>query len=159
MQQLFELTCNFLERQCIAFQHDGSQILIEQKSDIASWKNLFVFHPYVPQVALYGYFPFQTPEDRRPHAMELLHRCNSGLILGNFEYNFETHEIRFKSSVDLHGQQASYVFLHTLMKNNLVTMEEYFTPMLGCLIYHMSIEDALHLQGKRPNAIPQNRKM
>ena len=160
MQQLFELTCDFLRRQNLPYQNfEDNQILIEQKTDIASWKCLFVFHPYVPQVAYYGYFPFQIPEDRRPYAMEILHRCNSGLILGNFEYDFATHEIRFKSSIDLQGQQISHVFLHSLMKVNRMTMKQYFTPLLACLVYSMSIEDALHLEGKMPAAIPQNRRI
>ena len=160
MQQLFDLTSAFLQHKEISFKSfDTTQILFEKKTNVASWKCLFTFHPHMPQVALYGYFPIQIPEERWPHTMELLHRCNSGLILGNFEYDFETHEIRFKSSVDLQGQQISRVFLHSLIQVNDITMDEYFTPILACLIYKMNIEDALRLQGKPPSAIPKNRRI
>ena len=160
MRQLFELTCDFLQKQNHKYQRfESSQILLEQQTDIATWKSLFIFHPYVPQVAHYSYFPVQIAEDRRPYAMEILHRCNSGLILGNFEYDFSTHEIRFKSSVDLQGQQISHVFLHALMKVNRMTMKQYFTPLLASLVHHMSIDDALRLQNKKPSAIPKNRRL
>ena len=160
MKQLFEITCGFLSKQNFQYQtFEETQILIEQSTNIGTWKCTFVFHPIVPQVAHYGYFPFQIPDRRRPYAMEMLHRCNSGLILGNFEYDFSKHEVRFKSSIDLQGQQISHIFLHSLMKVNLMTMDQYFTPLLGCLIYNMDVEDALRLKGKSPAAIPQNRRI
>ena len=46
MKQLFEITCGFLSRQNFQYKSfEETQILIEQRTDIATWKCTFVFHP------------------------------------------------------------------------------------------------------------------
>ena len=57
------------------------------------------------QLLIYTVCPTNVPENQRLRVSEFITRVNRGLILGNFELDFEDGELRYKSS---------YVFDDTL---------------------------------------------
>ena len=44
-----------------------------------------------------------VPDARRPEAAEYLHRINYGLLLGNFEMDYDEGEVRFRTSLMAEG--------------------------------------------------------
>ena len=161
MEELIQLTFAYCQRQRWnpSVTADNTGIEMKRKTDLAEWTTQLIFHPHRPQLAVYSYLPVSTPLQHQAAAFELLHRINEGLILGNFEYLFENHQIRFKTSADLSGQQLSTAFLVPLFHFNQLGIEQYFTPLLAALQFGMDIDDALRLCGKPPNAIPRNRRV
>jgi hypothetical protein len=52
------------------------------------------------QFVFYLNFEFPVPEERRVETARLITRANWGLLIGNFELDFDDGQLRFKSSVD-----------------------------------------------------------
>ena len=152
MEELIQLTVAYCQRQQWnpTVSSDNASIEMKRKTDVAEWTAQLVFHPHRPQLAIYSYLPVSTPPQHQATAFGLLHRINEGLILGNFEYLFSSHQIRFKTSTDLSGQQLTTAFLVPLFRFQPTGIEQYFTPLLAALQFGMDIDDALRLCGKPP---------
>jgi len=46
--------------------------------------------------------------------VEFLTRVNAGLVSGNYEYSFESNQVRFKTSLDFRGKKLSFVLTENL---------------------------------------------
>jgi tetratricopeptide (TPR) repeat protein len=46
--------------------------------------------------------------------VEFLTRANAGLVSGNYEYSFESNQVRFKTSLDFRGKKLSFVLTENL---------------------------------------------
>ncbi|MGA7731798.1 MAG: YbjN domain-containing protein [Chloroflexia bacterium] len=57
-------------------------------------------------VLFYSYCPVKAPEDKRPILADFLTRANYGLYIGNFEMDYNDGEIRYKTSIDVEGNQS-----------------------------------------------------
>ncbi len=89
------------------------------------------------QIVFYSLCPFTAPEDKRAAVAEFLTRANYGMVLGNFELDFEDGEIRFKTSVGLGdgemgsggagglGSEACFGLIRELVYTNVMVMDEY----------------------------------
>lgn len=74
---------------------------------------------------------------------ELLTRANYGMRVGNFEFDYDDGEVRFKSSLDFQG----VVLEPKLIKNTLYpcayTMDRYLPALYAVIYDHKSALDAL----------------
>src|SRR5512139_1571922 len=59
------------------------------------------------QITFYSACTVYAPENKRAAAAEFLTRANYGLASGNFEMDWDTGEIRFKTSLEVEGDQPS----------------------------------------------------
>jgi hypothetical protein len=57
-------------------------------------------------VLFYSYCPVKAPEDKRPILADFLTRANYGLYIGNFEMDYNDGEVRYKTSIDVEGNQS-----------------------------------------------------
>jgi hypothetical protein len=69
-------------------------------------------------------------------------RVNYGLVIGNFEMDWEDGEIRFKTSLDFMGEPFSENLLNQLFNDNLRTMNLYL-PGLEKVLDGLSPQDIL----------------
>jgi hypothetical protein len=65
---------------------------------------------------------------------EFLTRANCGLVVGNFELDFEDGAIRYKTSIDVEDTQLNAALIRHLVYVNVLTMDKYL-PSLAALIY------------------------
>ncbi len=84
------------------------------------------------QIAFYGVLPFTIEEDRRAAAAELITRINFGVVIGNFEMDFDDGEVRFKTSLDFEGEEplSTTLILH-LARANLSVMDHYIPAFVA----------------------------
>ncbi len=86
------------------------------------------------QFVFYSLCPVNAPEDRRAALAEFLTRANYGLIVGNFEMDFEDGEIRYKTSVDFEGLPLAPEAFRTAVYANVSMMDQYL-PGIMQIIY------------------------
>ncbi len=60
-------------------------------------------------------------------------RANHDLAIGNFELDFETGEVRFKTSIDVTGSQLDRAVVVRLVTANLSTTDQYLTGLLSVM--------------------------
>ena len=54
-------------------------------------------------------------------------RINSGLPIGNFEFDFEDGEIKFKTYVDVGMGELDYSLIQQVIEGNVYVMDTYFS--------------------------------
>ncbi len=84
--------------------------------------------------AFYSICPVTTPEDKRSLMAEFIARANYGLIIGNFELDFEDGEVRYKTSIDVEGDRITEALVQQQVYANIATMDNYL-PGIMKLIY------------------------
>jgi hypothetical protein len=82
----------------------------------------------------FSYCVANCPDTLRIKMAELLTRLNSVIFLGNFELNFETGIIKFKTSILYEGLDLNNKSIDNLIINNLAVMDD-CTPAILKLIY------------------------
>ena len=83
------------------------------------------------QFVFYSVFPVRAPENRIPDVAEFVNRANYGMIIGNFELDYNDGEIRYKTSVDVEEVDIVEPLIRHLIYANVLTMDKYFP----CLLY------------------------
>lgn len=77
------------------------------------------------QLVVYSVAPRAAPQATRAAVAEFLHRVNYGTIVGNFELDCDDGEIRFRTSLDVEGEELTDVQLEKLMTFNVRSMGRY----------------------------------
>lgn len=83
------------------------------------------------QVVFYSVAPVQIPDDKRAAVAEFITRANYGLILGNFEMDFEDGELRYKTSLDIEGADLAPALLQPITFVNVSTMDRYLPGVMS----------------------------
>lgn len=95
------------------------------------------------QFVFYSICPVCAPTEQRPAMAEFLARANYGLIIGNFELDFDDGEIRFKTSIDVEGDELSPALIRQVVYSNVAMMDTYLPGILAVLYGDVSPMDAI----------------
>lgn len=87
--------------------------------------------------------PVKVQSEQRLAVAEFLCRANYGLILGNFEFDWETGEIRYKTSVDVEGGELTRGMVRTMINVNLSTADKYAKGLIGVLYRGLTSAQAI----------------
>ncbi len=85
------------------------------------------------QFVFYSVYPVLVPADRRAAMAELLTRANYGLVLGNFELDYDDGEVRFKTSLDVEGSRLTGALIQACVYANVVMMDQYMPGIVALL--------------------------
>jgi hypothetical protein len=94
------------------------------------------------QFLFYAICPLAIPEARRTAVAEYLTRANYGMIIGNFEMDFDDGEVRFKSSVDVQGIELVPDLIRNAAYPACLMMDKYL-PGLIAILGGVSAQDAI----------------
>jgi hypothetical protein len=85
------------------------------------------------QVIFYSTCSSNAPENKRHDMAEFLTRANYGLVIGNFEMDFNDGEIRYKTSLDVEGDELSSALMKNLVYSNVMMMDRYLPGIMAVL--------------------------
>jgi len=85
-------------------------------------------------ILFYSYCPVKAPEEKRPILADFLTRANYGLYIGNFEMDYNDGEVRFKTSLDVEGDELSTALMKRIVYDNVGVMDKYL-PGIMTVIY------------------------
>jgi hypothetical protein len=101
------------------------------------------------QCVVYSLCPVRAPALRRPDVMDLLTRANCNLILGNFELDLASGDIRFKTSLAVGDADLTSDLFERLLLANVATMDRYL-PGVMQVIYGAESPEAVLMQIEQP---------
>ncbi|MBX9680538.1 MAG: YbjN domain-containing protein [Gemmataceae bacterium] len=81
-------------------------------------------------VLFYSYLPVNVPDDKLVEIAEFLTRANRGIRIGNFEMDYDTGEICYKTSLDIEGGDLTHKVMDNLLRANLSTTDRYFRGIM-----------------------------
>jgi len=78
----------------------------------------------------YSVCPSNVPEPRRQAMAEFLTRANYGLIIGNFELDYSDGEVRYKTSIDVEGDELTSALIKQMVYANVMTFDKYLPGIM-----------------------------
>ena len=84
------------------------------------------------QAIFYSLYPTHASGDLAA-INEFLTRANYGLVIGNFELDFDDGSIRYKTSLDGTGRDVTVRDIRNMVEANLYTMNRYATGISAVL--------------------------
>ncbi|WP_446399412.1 YbjN domain-containing protein [Coleofasciculus sp. C1-SOL-03] len=83
------------------------------------------------QFIFYSIGSIKIPKSKRRAVGEFLSRANYGMIIGNFELNFDDGEIRYKTSTNVKNQSLDSDTIKQLVYTNVKMMDEYLPGIIA----------------------------
>jgi hypothetical protein len=132
MGEIFETAVRFFSEDGWPFtQLEGKPVLrMGFKGDNGQWTCFAQAREEQRQCVFYSVCPTNVPEHKRMAMAEFLTRANYGLIIGNFEMDFDDGEVRYKTSLDVEGDHLSPALVKSLVYANVVTMDRYLPGIM-----------------------------
>ena len=125
------------DQSMISFNLSGTNGVFQCSAYDQRDKNRFIFFTYCISTC---------PEDIRIRMAELLMRLNNTIFFGNFELNFETGQIKFKTSIFYENLELTETAIDSLIIGNVFMMDD-CTPAIMKLIYgNLSPLEAFNLR-------------
>jgi len=83
------------------------------------------------QFVFYSTLDVNVPPNRRQAMAEFLTRANYGLVIGNFEMDFNDGEVRYKTSIDVEGDRLTSALIKQMVYINVLMMDRYLPGIMS----------------------------
>lgn len=125
------------------YDSDGECFVVRFKGTQAEWTCLAYPLEEDQQAVFYSIAPLHADEAHLTTAAEYITRANFGLVLGNFELDYEDGEIRYKTSIDLEGAELSPALIRHIVHANIQAMDRYLPGLMLVLVDGASPAEAV----------------
>ena len=153
MGDILDTIVNFLEADNWPFTPVEGQPFIRTafQGENGQWACYAQAREDAAQCAFYSICPVNVPEGRRGAMAEFLTRANYGLIIGNFEMDFQDGEVRYKTSIDVEGDRLSTALVQQMVYANVLTMDRYLPGIMTIIYGDASPAEAIaQVEGSNP---------
>ncbi len=144
-QPIFQAIVNFFTQDDWSFTRiQGEQALrLAFQGENGTWNCYAKAREEQEQFAFYSICPILAPESKRVDMAEFITRANYGLIVGNYEMDFDDGEIRYKTSIDIDGDELTSDIIKRLVYANVTMMDEYLPGIIAVIEKDVSPGDAI----------------
>jgi hypothetical protein len=141
---LLKITESILKKQEWQFYlFEDSSLRIDVNGQAARWITLVKCIDEHQQLLVYSICPNKTPEAKFVQVQEFLTRANFGLKFGNFEFDYDDGEIRFKTSVQFEGDFDFTLMIEECISLNIATFDRYLSGILQVIFTDISPKEAI----------------
>ena len=132
MSQIFDSVQQFFTEDEWPFSDIGDNVLRTNfQGESGQWACFAQTREEQNQFVFYSVCPLTVPEDKRAVMADFLTRANYGMILGNFEMDFDDGEVRYKTSIDSNGDDLTPTFIRPLIYANVLMMDKYLPGVMA----------------------------
>ena len=107
------------------------------------WKCYAKAREQQKQFVFYSVCPINTPENKHLPIIEFITRANYGMIMGNFEFDFTSGEIRYKTGIDVEGDRLSFALIKQIVYANVMMMDEYLPGIMAVIEGKVEVKEAI----------------
>ncbi|BAZ32135.1 hypothetical protein NIES4074_46370 [Cylindrospermum sp. NIES-4074] len=100
--------------------------------DNGTW-NCYAIARNQQQLVFYSVCSTLAPENKRLAVAEFITRANSGIIVGNFELDFDQGEICYKTCIDVSEIQLNFNCIKNLVYTNVTMMDKYLPGIMSVI--------------------------
>lgn len=145
MEMIFDVMCEFFDRDDWVYTKGRVEntVVTNHHGTYGTWTCIAYAAEPQRQFAFYSILPSNAPIHQRDMVGEYLHRLNYGLLVGNFEIDWEDGEVRFKTSIDVEGSSLSLELVRNTVYANVIQFDQYLPGILGVLHGGLTIREAL----------------
>lgn len=144
-QQIFNALIEFFEEDEWDFQWmEGASVLSMGFSGRnGKWQCFAQAREAQQQFVFYSVLPINVPEDKRHKLAELITRINYGMVIGNFEMDFDDGEVRYKTSVDVEGAELTPPMIRQLVYANIIITDRYLPAIMRAIYSDVTPKQAI----------------
>jgi hypothetical protein len=95
------------------------------------------------QFVFYSVCPINAPKEKLAEVVEFITRANYGMIIGNFELDYNDGEIRYKTSIDVEGTDFPPVLVKQVVYANVVVLDRYLSGLMRVIYGDASPADEI----------------
>ncbi len=130
--QLFNALVEFFEEDNWDFQWVAGASVLSMgfSGKNGKWLCYAQAREYEEQVTFYSVLAANAPQDKRHKVAEFITRVNYGMVIGNFEMDYEDGEIRYKTSLDVEGSTLGASMIRQLVYANLIITDRYLPGVM-----------------------------
>ena len=146
-QSIFAAITNFFESdewQFVAIP-ETSTLRLLFRGENGQWSCYAKAREEQQQFVFYSICPVNAPENKYLAIAEFITRANYGMIMGNFEFDFTTGEIRYKTSIDVEGDNLSFALIKQMVYANVMMMDEYLPGIMAVIEGEVEVKEAILL--------------
>ena len=145
MGAIYDATVQFFkEEEWVFVEIEGKPALsLNYAGKSGTWSCFAKAEEDKDMMLFYSYCPVKVPENKRPLVGDFLTRANYGLLIGNFEMDYNDGEVRYKTSIDVEGDQLSKALVKRLVYDNLAVMDRYLPGVLSVIYGGASPTEAI----------------
>jgi hypothetical protein len=131
-QQIFNVLVEFFEEDEWDFQWmEGESILsMGFSGKNGKWQCFAQAREAQEQFVFYSVLPVNVPPEKRLKVAELITRINYGMVIGNFEMDFDDGEVRYKTSVDVEGSELTLPMIRQMVYANILITDRYLPAVM-----------------------------
>jgi hypothetical protein len=144
-ETIFEVIVNFFKTEDWQFQRTETELTLRLafQGKNGKWNCYARAREEQEQFIFYSICPVNAPEEKRISVAEFITRANSGMMIGNFELDFNDGEISYKTSIDVEGDRLTTALIKRLVYANVMMMDEYLPGILSVIYGNVSPADAI----------------
>jgi hypothetical protein len=145
MGQLFEAVVDYLTEDDWKFNvlKEETALVLSFRGHSGSWQCFATVDEERQWFSFFSILPSNVAEEKREDICEFIARANYGLVIGNFEMDFEDGEVRYKTSIDVEGGELTPQMIDNLIRTNLMTMDRYYKGLMVVLYSDRDPEEAI----------------
>ncbi len=142
---IFESVTNFFQEEEWQFQivQEKQTLRLVFQGNNGKWDCYAKAREEKQQFVFYSLCPIQVPSEKLQAIAEFITRANYGMIIGNFELDFNEGEIRYKTSIDVDGDNLSFALIKQMVYANVMMMDEYLPGIIATIKNNISPLDAI----------------
>lgn len=131
-QQIFNALVEFFEEDEWDFQWmEGASVLsMGFSGKNGKWQCFAQAREAQQQFVFYSVLPINVPPEKRQKVAELITRINYGMVIGNFELDFDDGEVRYKTSVDVEGAELTPPMIRQMVYANIIITDRYLPAVM-----------------------------
>ncbi|MCD4786092.1 MAG: YbjN domain-containing protein [Candidatus Eremiobacteraeota bacterium] len=141
---MIEIVKKFLEEEKFKYEVDDDNQIITLflSGNTGSWMGLANVNQENNQLIFYSVIPSRVPKESRAPVMEFITRANYNLLIGNFEMDMEDGEVRFKTSIDVSGDNLSIALVKNMIYFNFIAIDRHLESLMKVMYGNMSAKKA-----------------
>lgn len=112
---------------------DGHTWATSVEGDNGAWTAVVQVFEVQGVFAFYALVPVEVTDERAGATVEFLTRANAGMVTGNFEFDYRTRAVRYKTAIDVSALSDEQIraagildqLVHDLVYSNVTTTDRY----------------------------------
>ena len=124
-------------------KEEGSVLHLAFTGETARFRGIASVDENISVLSFYSLCPVAVPKQHMTRALELVSRLNFGHMLGNLELDVDSGQIRFKTSLDVEGEELTEGLVANLVYANIASMEQMLPAIRAVIVDEMNIGDAI----------------
>ncbi|MGK7946788.1 MAG: YbjN domain-containing protein [Microcystaceae cyanobacterium] len=144
-QNIFDLIIEFFKEEEWQFQVIPKQKTLRLlfQGNNGQWDCYAIAKEKEQQFIFYSICPLTIAEPQKIAIAEYITRANSGMIMGNFELDIDQGQVKYKTSIDVEGDQLSLALIKQIVYPNVMMMDKYLSGIIAVVDNHLSPQAAI----------------